>query len=445
MRISMVLLTLLCSGAPAAAQMLELELPANDLVYDTVRQRIYVSVPSRAGGSLGNTITAIDPATGAIGPSVFVGSEPGKLALSGDGRFLYVALDGAAAVRRVDAATLTPGLQFALGNDPHFGPYYVEDMEVLPGASGSVAVSRRRAGVSPQHGGVAVYDDGVRRPDVADDHTGSNVIEFSSTAARLYGLNTETTEFGFRRMDVTASGVSVLDVTPGVVSMFNQDIVFDGGRVYFSGGHVFDPEERQPAGTFPLPFASMTVVRPAVDVGRVYFLTDHTLRVFDAHTFVPIDEVPIAGMEGDPVSFIRVGAAGLAFNTSEDQVFLLGNLLGSQVPTLTLGLTGCTAACRAGDILRVSATVGNPGAQPLRVEVKAGVVMPGGATMNVWTGGNAHFETTLPPGLNVAVELLSVAVPAGLPPGGWLYEAALITPDLGRTLWRDVKAFTVTP
>ena len=45
-------------------------------------------------------------------------------------------------------------------------------------------------------------------------HTGSNVIAFGATAGRLYGYNNETSEFGFRRMDVTASGVTVLEIRP---------------------------------------------------------------------------------------------------------------------------------------------------------------------------------------------------------------------------------------
>ena len=43
----------------------------------------------------------IDPLSGTITASVFVGSEPGNIALSDDGRYLYVGLNGANAVRRV--------------------------------------------------------------------------------------------------------------------------------------------------------------------------------------------------------------------------------------------------------------------------------------------------------------------------------------------------------
>src|SRR5207253_9480150 len=119
------------------------------------------------------------------------------------------------AVQRIVIATGTVDLKFGLGNDPApslSSPRYVEDMQVLPGNAHAIAASLQFKGLSPRHAGVAVFDDGVARQTQTPAHTGSNVIEFSATANMLYGYNNETTEFGFRRMIVDASGVSVLDV-----------------------------------------------------------------------------------------------------------------------------------------------------------------------------------------------------------------------------------------
>src|SRR5690349_20326649 len=88
----------------------------NDIVYSSLTGKIYASIPSRAGSG-GNSIATIDPATGAVISSTFVGSEPKNLALSDDGHSLYVWLDGAFAVRRFDTLTNAPGLQFSIGQD----------------------------------------------------------------------------------------------------------------------------------------------------------------------------------------------------------------------------------------------------------------------------------------------------------------------------------------
>jgi hypothetical protein len=294
-------------------------LPTNDLVFDPLSQKIYASVPGRAG-ALGNRVVVIDPATGAIGASVFVGSEPGKLALSADGQFLYVALNGAAAVRRVELPSLTPGLQFSLGSDPFFGPYLADDLEVLPEDSGAVAVARMNSGISPRHAGVAIYDEGVKRPDETPRHTGSNVIEFGSAASRLYGYNNETTEFGFRRMTVSASGVSTLDVTSNLISNFGVDIEFDSGKVYATTGKVVDPEARSLLGTFPL--SSAGLVESHSIRGKVYFLSSGTLSEFDQATFTLLRSFAVSGISGTPSSLVNIGNSDLAFRTSADQVFL---------------------------------------------------------------------------------------------------------------------------
>ena len=130
-------------------------LPTNDIIYDKVTQKIYASVPSSAGPTRGNTVTVIDPQTGAIGTSIPVGSEPATLALSDDGKYLYVALNGAAAIRRIDMTTLTPDLQFALGSDSFSGAFHAGETRSGRGPSSSAsstsvaALTHARPATSP--------------------------------------------------------------------------------------------------------------------------------------------------------------------------------------------------------------------------------------------------------------------------------------------------------
>src|SRR5262249_30073511 len=120
--------------APAltpTVNIMQIDLATNDLVYDRFTDTVYASVPSSAG-SMGNTITAISPNTGSIEASVFIGSEQGNLALSDDGQFLYVALNGASTVRRFNIASMTPEIELALGADSFFGFRSAGEIKVLP-------------------------------------------------------------------------------------------------------------------------------------------------------------------------------------------------------------------------------------------------------------------------------------------------------------------------
>jgi len=125
----------------------KINLMTNDLVYSSTTGRIYASIPSSAGSG-GNSIAAIDPTTGLITSTTFIGSEPNQLALSDDGHSLYVSLDGALAIRRFDALTNTPGLQFPIGQDLFHGRYGISDFAVAPGNPGTVALARQFGGIS---------------------------------------------------------------------------------------------------------------------------------------------------------------------------------------------------------------------------------------------------------------------------------------------------------
>lgn len=73
-------LLLLVAGEASAQRIIEVNLRTNDIVYDPASDTIYASVPSSVGLPRGNSITPIDPHSGAIGTSVFIGSEPNLLA-----------------------------------------------------------------------------------------------------------------------------------------------------------------------------------------------------------------------------------------------------------------------------------------------------------------------------------------------------------------------------
>jgi DNA-binding beta-propeller fold protein YncE len=85
----------------------QVALATNDMIYDPKTQRVYASIPGNPG-----SIRSIDPTTGDVGTPIPVGSEPMKLALSDNGQYLYVGLDGEAAVQRVDLTTQKAGPKF---------------------------------------------------------------------------------------------------------------------------------------------------------------------------------------------------------------------------------------------------------------------------------------------------------------------------------------------
>src|ERR1041385_2106936 len=314
-----------------------IDLTTNDLVYSSTTGKIYASLPSLAGSN-GNSIAAIDPTTGLITSTTFIGSEPNKLALSDDGHSLYVALQGAAAIRRFDALTNTPGLQFSTGEDPSLRRYDVSDLAVAPGNPGTIAVARQFSNISPPQAGVAIFDDGVQRPKTsASLFSGPDSTSFSATASKLYGH--DPSNGGIQTLTIDASGVSV--TSTALPNVFGS-IKFSNGLLFTSAGHVVNPDTSTLLGTFTGAFAPTFVPDPTV--GRAYYLqvgpTDGTLtlKVFDINTFLPLGSLTISGVSGGPTSLLRWGPNGLAFRTNLNQLFIIQTSLipsAEPIPTPT--------------------------------------------------------------------------------------------------------------
>ena len=132
--------------------------PSKDIVFDPLRQVIYLTVPSTAPN--GNSVVVFDLATGTIIGSQFAGSNPNVLAISDDNQFLYSSLDGAVGVQRFNLSGILPDVEFSVGGGSFLGAHVALDVQPAPGQPHTVAVS------TANEGGVTVFDDATPRSDV---------------------------------------------------------------------------------------------------------------------------------------------------------------------------------------------------------------------------------------------------------------------------------------
>lgn len=281
-------------AAAALASARSLAIPAADVVYSPRTGLLYASVPS-SGGTYGNSIVAIDPLTGMVTKSVYVGSEPETMALSEDEQFLHVSLRGSSSIRRVTVATLVPGLEFSLG-----AGHIVEEMLALPGLPRSVVVSKRNTCCSPRHTGVTVFDDGLARSASTPGHTGANSITFAGrTAEVLYGYNNETTSFDLFAIALEPAGARTLWATGGLVNRFYSRIHGAAGRVYTSNGSVIDPERRARVATILFSGGDPRAVAIAPELGRIFDVSGATLSAYDLNNYQLLGSVSVPGAISD--------------------------------------------------------------------------------------------------------------------------------------------------
>ena len=231
-------------GGVSAAAALTIYLPvvSNNMVYNPVNGLAYLSIPSTGSTVTGNSIVSLDPATGALGTPIFVGSEPGVMAVSDDGKTLWVALNGSAAIRKVDLTASVAGPQYSIAAVVYSGNIPTA-MLVLPGTSDSVAIT-----TSYQLG---LYDAGVLRGNTVSVSS-AYALQADGTRKELYvgayGLQAYT--YGSTGLALKSSGGN--SNYNSIASATYDEIQLVSGKIFTDIGRVFDSESAGLLGSFQL-------------------------------------------------------------------------------------------------------------------------------------------------------------------------------------------------
>jgi hypothetical protein len=321
-----------------------------DVVWDSRFNLLYVSKPSTAQHSQ-NSIIAFSTRTGLNDAAAVwtyqlpTGSNPDRLALSADGAYLYVGLDGTNAVQQlaISGATTKPtaGSTISLGSGAN-GPYYAMDLAISPSSDTTIAVAR---GVAPAQsnlttlalGGVAIYDGTTQRPNTVGPSAvpgGTallDTLQWSADGNTIYSANNENATGDLYVLNVSASGVALAsggDHT-GIFTIPNLFIHTDAasGLIYGDDGLEVNP-------TVPnVAFNAFTngIMTPDHAGGKAYFVSHpdadpNVLRYlvgeFDLTTLTPGASLDLYMVQGIPQHIVRWnnssdGTQGVAFTTKK--------------------------------------------------------------------------------------------------------------------------------
>ena len=359
----------------------------NSMIYDLANGLFYLSVPSAAGVPYANSIVSIDPATGALGKPIPVGSEPNRMAITADGRYLWVALDGAAAVRRVDLSTGTADPQFSVASSG-LGWVTVSALAALPGAPGSVVASTYEFGDPSSGVSLTIFDNGVpRHTDISSSTYSYDPIAWillvDPARNEIYGLggadNYSYKTYAYSDGGVALKSSTFTDLTYAQNNTDEAQIV-DGG-LYTDYAQVVDPESGAVLGTFDPLSGSYVEGSVTIDttLGKIFYLYAGTNGFLDLQAINLADLKPTADQPivvsppqfraeyqwAGPTSnrLTRWGANGLAFRSTAGFVSLRSSAVRDLTSTKAdLGISiAATGAPITGSNTTYTATITNHG------------------------------------------------------------------------------------
>ena len=239
------LFLLICTPAIVHAQFnfKPVDLSATDIVFAPKQKKLYCTVNSNFK-KYGNSVCRIDPYSGAIEASFWIGSEPSKIVLSTDEKYAWVSFDGTSRVRKLNLLNGQIESDLILSNeDIRQFPYYVNDMLVLPEHSGTIVIARKSLDRN-NNGGVIVSDNTVpRRISTFDGRNiGSNSLFTYKDSSLIWGAgyNAYSQGFSWFKMSVDSSGISNTTVYENIGFGVNFQFCPKDSLFYTSNGNVYD-------------------------------------------------------------------------------------------------------------------------------------------------------------------------------------------------------------
>jgi hypothetical protein len=310
-----------------------LSTPANDIAWDAPRGVMYASVPSSAAANPG-TIAVIDPATGMVMRHVPTTTNPGPLAISDDGQYLYVGEVNSFERFRLPDLELDLTVPLADGTP--------SAVEVAPGAPGTVAVA------CP--GIIHVFDNATVRPNAALGHR----VIWGEDASQIFILHSESSAFTLQTYLVSASGLTRTDNVDNKLTTMNPlafrlDFEYSEGLIFGGTGVIYNPATRRLVGTLPIPlsaelplsiFERQTTLGAMVieaDRDRAYYatFTDNPISTsgtgqilllgFDTTTFTPVFRAAPVGISGAVTRLLRINPTTFAMRNGAGQISVVSS------------------------------------------------------------------------------------------------------------------------
>ena len=302
-----------------------ISLPTADLVYDPTTDRIFASVTG-SGGTRANTITPINPNTGALGSSIAVGVDPRSMVLSSDGRYIHAVIEDRRAIQTVDITTQALGPKVNLS-----GGEYAErvlQIHAIPGQPDAVMVTRFVQNLSPSTSGTSIYKAGVELPEYSGRGVGTggaNVTAVDSTGTRAFGYETYSGHSPFYILQIVPTGLRGLQTLDNGTFLSGNlgSFRYSRDRIFTDTGLVKRISTNTLVGNF---VATNSFV---IDEGlnRLFALTrsgtTHTIHIYDLDSLVKLDAIALEGLPVFASSFMRFGGNGIAFRGEGDKVVLV--------------------------------------------------------------------------------------------------------------------------
>ena len=334
----------------ANTQITAIDVSGEDMVWDSTHNLLYVAV-TNPNVPNGNSVAVVDPAGAVVKNTIFTGSQPGVLGLSGDNQYLYAGFQTLPAIDRFTVPDFTLNLTIPL-NSGVAGESFAGDIKVAPGQPQTIAVSLGSKEIEPRDGGgLFIFDNAVQRPStLAYGYPDTYKLAWGADATRLYAnTDPEFTPQSFSVLKINSTGIASRVAGPVDSGAVGLRPHYDAGTnlVYLDEGGIQNAD-----GSAAGFLENGTLVVPDSQLNRAFIVhqnstTSYQLDIYNLTRQTFLKTIALPPLVGYPTQLVRWGADGLALltdtqGTGQGMLYLLqGSDIsgGTALPSGAISLT----------------------------------------------------------------------------------------------------------
>jgi uncharacterized repeat protein (TIGR01451 family) len=225
---------------PQADRINTLRLAAKSMIYDETRELLWLALSPTEPAPYGRSLVSVDPHTGEISAPIPIGAaaRDNAIALSGNGRYLYLGLSDLPQFLRIDLEASPPAIvRVPLSEVEWSRPTYAFDIEVLEGDGKSVLV-----GTTGGSAKAVVFDDLTLRGPTNNMVFSATLIEPTATPGVFVGFDTTSTNQPLLKLRVIPEGLESLE-DQNAYGGYMTKMVGDGGLLLTGGGYLLDSSD----------------------------------------------------------------------------------------------------------------------------------------------------------------------------------------------------------
>lgn len=319
-----------------------LSVPANDIALDPTREVFYASIPSTAAANA-NSVAVINAATGAVNSYVPVLANPGPLAISDDGQYLYVA--NTTTIQRYLLSNFSLDLSIdltsaGLGNCVPGSPTELKAAPANPHTVGLIIQNCLVFFTDKNSGGVV---------------SPSNWFQWGADASIVYAIDSTATPITSLTLSLSGGAAKVVTSIEGRFSTvnlfpFNMEYTYANGLLYTGTGVISDPTTQRLTGTLPLTddtnfnaigggFLAQEVGISTINPtsGRAFFAVSRnpltvtgqingiSINSYNTSTYTPLVNAALSGLVGPAVELLQLSPTSFAVLSPNGQIALVSS------------------------------------------------------------------------------------------------------------------------